>query len=208
MIGYLSGNVQWLEPQGNLDQVIVLTHGVGYIVTCPGGVVQARIGEGTELWIHSITREDGTKLYGFSAISDVKGFVMMLDVPGVGAKVALALIAVLSWQGLLDTLVAGDSARLTQADGVGKKLAERIIHEMGAKLGKLNGLQGTDPAVMSAIVAQSSLTAEAVSALSNLGYSGTVAQQAVQSVQHQSPAENLESLITLALRLLHEQTPR
>ena len=198
MIGYLSGKIQWREPQGHLDQVILNTGGVGYVVLCPARAIEAAVGEKAELWIHSITRDDGTKLYGFAAQSDVQGFVMLLDVPGVGAKVALALIAALGWQDLMDALSAGDSARLTQADGVGKKLAERITHEMATKVAKLGNIAPT--------VAPTSLPqdTEAISALCNLGYATNQAKQAVLRARKQAPKASLETVITLALQLLHE----
>ena len=157
------------------------------------------MGDTAELWIHSITRDDGTKLYGFAARSDVKGFVMLLDVPGVGAKVALALIAALGWQDLMDALVAGDAARLTQADGVGKKLAERITHEMAAKIEKLSGLQ---PVKTTGMLAPED--SEAISALCNLGYATNQAKQAVIRARKQAPKANLETLITLGLQFLHD----
>ncbi len=199
MIGYLSGTVQWLETQGNLDQVVLNVAGVGYIVLCPARVIEAGIGETCELWIHSITRDDGTKLYGFADRSDVKGFLMLLNVPGVGAKVALALIAALGWQDLMDALVAGDAARLTQADGVGKKLAERIAHEMATKIEKLSGMQPAK--ATGAVTPQDS---EAVSALCNLGYATHQAKQAVIRARKQAPKASLETLITLGLQFLHD----
>ncbi len=200
MIGYLSGTVQWLEPQGNLDEVILTTGGVGYLVLCPARVIEASIGEEAQIWIHSITRDDGTKLYGFAARSDVKGFLMLLNVPGVGAKVALALIAALGWQGLMDALIAGDSARLTQADGVGKKLAERISHEMAAKIEKLSGLQ---PATATGN-SSAPQDVEAISALCNLGYASNQAKQAIARARKQAPKASLETLITLGLQFLHD----
>lgn len=204
MIGYLSGTVQWREPLGNLDQVILNVGGVGYLVLCPARVIEADIGEKAELWIHCITRDDGSKLYGFAARSDVKGFVMLLDVPGVGAKVALALIAALGWQDLMVALSTGDSARLTAADGVGKKLAERITHEMAAKVEKLGGIQPTAATGVSGSAQDTEAVSAAVSALCNLGYASHQAKGAVQRAQAQAPKASLETLITLALQLLHD----
>lgn len=204
MIGYLRGTVKLCDPQGNLDQVILDVSGVGYVVTCPRGVVQCGIGEATELWIQSITREDGTKLYGFAESSDIQGFVQMLNVQGVGAKVALALIAALGWQGLLAAISVQDSAQLIQADGVGKKLAERITHELSAKLGALGNI-GTGT-VETATLHRPPIISEATSALTNLGYSGVIAQQAVQNALADAPDLGLEDVIAVALRSLSTPT--
>lgn len=207
MIGYLSGKVQHREPQGNLDQVILTVSGVGYIVQCPSGVIQCELGENAEIWIHSITREDGTRLYGFADIGDIRGFVKMLEVQGVGAKVAMALIAALGWQGLLAAITTQDSAQLTRADGVGKKLAERIVHELSAKLGSLGGTGSMTPSPASPSQ-NTSKSADAVSALVNLGYSGILAHETVRTVQKDNPAMPLEEIITQALRSLNETAKR
>lgn len=197
MIGSLEGTLLHLDPQGAIDQVIVTVGGVGYQVTVPAGVAPSQQGAACLLWIHPITRDDGTRLYGFGARADCQGFATLLNVPGVGAKVALSLIACLQWPGLLDALARGDTASLTRAEGVGRKLAERIVHEMGATALKLAGTApstGTTPS--------SSQDNEAVSALVNLGYTLADASKALQAVHDQNPDTNLEQRITLALRHL------
>ena len=215
MIGYLQGELIAHDPLGHADQVIILVAGVGYQVMLPSGVITSAVGGQVSVWIHAITREDGTRLYGFAERDNIKGFTLLLDISGVGAKVALALLSAYGWSGVAQAIAAGDVTALTRAEGVGKKIAQRIINELSSKLDHLfttttamSGVAGLGASVTalgtSDSASTSMLAAQAVSALSNLGYHTNMAQQAVQYVQSEQPHLSLEQIIPAALQRLSQ----
>lgn len=182
MIGKLKGIV---DSTGE-DVVILDVGGVGYVVHCSArtlGQLPA-IGEAASLSIETHVREDMIRLYGFRSDSEREWFRLLQGVQGVGAKVALAILSVLDPGALAVAVAGGDKAAIARAPGVGPKLAARIAAEMKdkARAGlvadpfeeRLVG-GGPDPTVPPA-------TADAVSALVNLGWGELQARAAVASV--------------------------
>ncbi|MEE8515795.1 MAG: Holliday junction branch migration protein RuvA [Alphaproteobacteria bacterium] len=171
MIGKLTGV---LDSAGE-DWAMVDVGGVGYVVFCSGRTLAAlgAVGEPVSLCIETHVREDHIHLYGFEDMAGRNAFRMLLTVQGVGARVALAILTVLPAARLADAIGARDQAALSQASGVGAKLAGRIVSELRDKvaamlpaLAKVSGgpPSGTRPG------AEDAETADAVSALVNLGY--------------------------------------
>lgn len=201
MIGKLKGIV---DSTGE-DFAILDVGGVGYVVHCSArtlGQLPA-IGEAAALSIETHVREDMIRLYGFRSDAEREWFRLLQGVQGVGAKVALAILSVLEPRALEVAVAGSDKAAIARAPGVGPKLAARIAAEMkdkapvGAGLdpakGRLAG-RGDDTAVPPA-------TADAISALVNLGWGEPQARGAVAVVQARA-GEGAETrdLIKLALR--------
>jgi holliday junction DNA helicase RuvA len=202
MIGKLKGTIDEIGE----DHVLVDVHGVGYVAFCsmrtlgnlPGS------GEAVTLFIETYVREDMIRLYGFQTTLEREWFRLLQSVQGVGAKVALAVLSTLTAPDLANAIALRDIAMVSRAPGVGKKVAERIVTELKNKApafagGAANiGLkqeigEGVAPAPVT----------DAVSALTNLGYSRDVAANAVAAAL-KSAGEGTDSakLIRLGLKEL------
>jgi holliday junction DNA helicase RuvA len=168
------------------DWAIIDVSGVGYLVFASGRTLGRLVeGQAAELMIETHVREDHIHLYGFWDENERDWFKLLTTVQGVGAKVGLALLTVLAGEDLVRAIASGDKAAITRAAGVGPKLATRILSELKDKVGKLalgpaaSGGAAIDVAGGSA----ASETADAVSALVNLGYGASEALVAVSSAQ-------------------------
>jgi Holliday junction DNA helicase RuvA len=164
MIAKLSGILDRAGPDG----VVIDVGGVGYLVFCSPRTLRQLPGEGeaVRLVIETHVREDHIHLYGFIDEAERGIYRLLTTVQGVGAKLALAILGALSPEALVAAIVAQDRSALTQADGVGPKLATRIVNELRDKLG---GLPPASPA-HGAPPPLDGAAADAVSALVNLGY--------------------------------------
>lgn len=200
MIGKLRGLV---DSVGD-DWVILDVGGVGYHVTCPGKTLAnlPQLGAEATLSIETYVREDQIRLFGFSDAQQRECFRILQTVQGVGAKVAISILGVLSPAELSNAVAFQDKAAITRAPGVGPKVGERIVIELKNKLA---AFVSASPAAIVAAGAPAGATAagDAISAIVNLGYSreqaaGAVAQ-AARSAGEDAPAEKL---IRLGLRQL------
>lgn len=209
MIGKLTGFVE--QPGEN--HVLLDVGGVGYIVFCSGRTLSAlpQVGEAASLLIETHVREDHIHLYGFAESLERDWFRLLSGVQGVGARMALAILSVLPPLSLAQAIAAQDRAALTQANGVGPKLAARVISELKEKAGQYaigdglaHAVDGAAPVAATAGEAPIAGPAEdAVSALVNLGYRRTEAFAAVsRTARQQGDEASLERLIREALREL------
>ena len=184
------------------DGVVIDVQGVGYHAFCSGRTLRGLPAAGTaiELFIDTHVREDHIHLYGFADAAEREGFRLLTTVQGVGAKVALGILSVLTTDALAQAVAAGDKAAVSQAQGVGPKLATRIVTELKDKVGGI----ALGAAVLAVATSEPATPAEgakaaasdAVSALVNLGYGRTEAFGAVaRSVQRLGPDAALDSLI-------------
>ena len=196
------------------DWVVVDCGGVGYLVSCSTRTL-ARLEAGTAaaLLIETHVREDAILLYGFLDAGEREWFRLLTTVQGVGAKVGLAILSVASPDQLLQILAAQDKAGLTRANGVGPKLALRILTELKDKAGKIAlGGFGGGAAIVSAATALPAATGrmeDAVSALVNLGYKRMEAFQAVGEVARDLDDEaDASALIRAALKRLGKDLTR
>jgi Holliday junction DNA helicase RuvA len=203
MIAKLSG---LLDSVGT-DHCIVDCGGVGYLVFCSARTLR-RVGDtGTavSLRIEMQVREDAITLFGFVDQPERDWFRRLTTVQGVGSRVALALLSVLEPDKLGQAIAAQDRTALVQADGVGPKLANRLISELKDKVADLY-MGGGPVAAGSAGVATSQtagVTNDAVSALVNLGYRRADAFTAVAAaVQKAGPDAKVEQLIMMGLKEL------
>ena len=204
MIARLKGRVAEIGE----DHLVLDVGGVGYLVFAPARVL-ARLAPGEEvvLAIETHVREDHIHLYGFADAADRAMFRLLCGVSGVGARLALALLSVLDAEALSLAIAAHDRTALARAPGVGKRLAERICHELKDKVGSLPG-SGSGPAAaeqpgIQGAGATGGLVEDAVSALVHLGYGRMEALGAVRaSLARQDEAPDLAALIRDSLKEL------
>jgi Holliday junction DNA helicase RuvA len=204
MIGKLKGVVDGFVGE---DRVELDVHGVVYDVWCSGKTLSAlpRAGEAAVLLIETIVREDMIRLYGFFAQAEKSWFHTLTSVQGVGAKVALSILSVLTPSELSTAIALGDKAMIGRANGVGPKLALRIVTELKGKVPDIGaidpGTLGLQQAIGEGIAP--SAVADAVSALTNLGYSSAQASAALaRVVSREGDGLPPEKLIRLGLREL------
>jgi len=198
MIAMLSGIV---EQRGS-DSLVLDVNGVGYLVFASArtlGRAPAR-GEPLRLLIETHVREDHIHLYGFADEAERSWFRLLTTVQGVGARLGLAILSVLTPDALATAILAQDKAALSRADGVGPKLATRIASELKDKVGGI----ALGPAVAAAAGApEGAAAADAVSALVNLGYSRSDAFGAVaQAAKRLGDAAKIDALIRVGLQEL------
>ncbi len=169
------------------DWAVIDVSGVGYLVFCSARTLSRLVpGEVASLVIETHVREDHIHLYGFLEQSERAWFKLLTTVQGVGAKVGLGILSVLSGEELVQAIAAADKATITRAPGVGPKLAARLLTELKDKvatiaLGPTAGLGGPGGEGAAPQGAVDGTMAEAVSALVNLGYSASHALTAVSS---------------------------
>lgn len=179
MIGKLKGLI---DSYGE-DYVILDVNGVGYVVHCSGRTLQKlpRPGEAAALSIETQVREDAIKLFGFEAEAEREWFKLLQTVQGVGSKVALGILSILSVSELGSAIATQDKAMVARASGVGPKLAARIVAELKDKAPAFAAI---DPVVAKLAGADEDAAApsavrDAISALVNLGYARPQAAAAV-----------------------------
>lgn len=179
------------------DQAIVRVGGFSLKIFAPASTL-SRLGDpGSEvtLYTHFQVREDGMALFGFAAEAERDAFEQLINISGVGPKVALALLANMDAQTLYKAIGDEDLQRLSLAPGVGKKLASRLVLELKGKLPSLAGLGGPGGSV----AAGGSIQAEVLEALIGLGYTTAEAQAALRKIPQDHPM-TLEEQVTFALR--------
>jgi Holliday junction DNA helicase RuvA len=200
MISRLRGVVAEIES----EDVLIDVMGVGYIVRC-GSRTLARlpsVGEEVMLHIDSQTREDGTRLYGFLTKDDRAVYALLQAVQGVGPKAALSVLDVLPPAELAVAIARDDKAAVGRAQGVGPKLAQRIVTELKDKpIGGGLAMPAHSGAAAAAPAPQVSVTGEAVAALLGLGIAEPVGRRAVETVGARlGPDLALPALIKAALQ--------
>ena len=179
MIGKLKGTVDEIAE----DHVIIDVHGVCYVAFCSARTLGnlPGAGEAVVLHIETYVREDMIRLFGFQNPLEREWFRLLQSVQGVGAKVALAVLSTLPPSDLANAIALRDLAMVSRAPGVGKKVAERIVTELKNKApafaGEASGTIGLKQELGEGVAPQP--IADAVSALTNLGYSRDVAANAV-----------------------------
>ncbi|WP_439530308.1 Holliday junction branch migration protein RuvA [Pannonibacter sp.] len=206
MIGKLKGTIDSFGE----DHLILDVHGVGYQVFCPSRVLQQlpRAGEAAVLFIETIVREDMIRLYGFASEAEREWFRLLMTVQGVGAKVALAVLGVMKASDVATAIALGDKTALSRAPGVGKRVAERLVIELKDKAPGYSALDAETLAVAQTVSENVAVrpVAEAVSALSNLGYAPAQASAAVaKAVKSAGEGATTETLIRLGLKELAVQ---
>ena len=198
MIAKLAGV---LDSQGE-NWVVIDVGGVGYLVSCSSRSLAELppVGRSVRVFVETQMSDDAIRLYGFIDDEERSSFRLLRTVQGVGARVALALLSVLSPAALAQAIAVEDRAALAQASGVGPRLATRVIAELKDKVVALPTGAGES---VGRIAPADPETADAVSALVNLGYRPSEAHGAVASARTQlGPDAALESVIRAGLKEL------
>ncbi len=211
MIAKLKG----LVDGGGDDWAVIDVGGVGYLVYCSSRTLARlpKVGQATQLFIETHVREDHIHLYGFADEGEREWFRLLLTVQGVGSKVGLAILSVLSAEELSRAIAAGDKAMLSRAQGVGPKLATRLLTELKDKaVGiALPGLATTGPGEAAAGMAplEAGPLEDAISALVNLGYRRIEAHGAIlKASESLGPGAATSVLIRAGLKELGREAAR
>ena len=200
MIAKLAGIVDQVAAEG----AVIDVGGVGYLAFCSARTI-GRLpppGGAARLLIETHVREDHIHLYGFIDAAERDWFRLLTTVQGVGARLALAILSAAAPDDLTLAIVAQDKAALIQADGVGPKLAARIVNELRDKISGLPVPLKPGSAAMAGMAEQGA-PAEAISALVNLGYRRAEAFGAVaEAARHLGESAETTALITAGLKEL------
>ncbi|MFA4818721.1 MAG: Holliday junction branch migration protein RuvA [Patescibacteria group bacterium] len=168
--------------------LIVDVNGVGYEVACPNQVLaEYRLGSEVKLFTYLSVREDALDLYGFLGADDLEFFKLLLTVSGIGPKSALSILNSAQPAEIKQAVVEQNAGRLQAVQGLGKKTAEKIIHELKDKFGAFESVAGSDEQIVLQAVIQ-------------LGYSLAEARQAVRAIQGEKGT--VEQKVKAALRSL------
>lgn len=181
------------------DHAIIDVQGVGYLVAASTRTLSALGAIGDEIVLHTEMQvsDDAIRLVGFATSGERDWFRLLTSVQGVGARVALAILSALSSDELHRAIMSGDKAMVARAQGVGPKLAQRIVMELKDKTGGLT-LGGGDSGIS---LVTGSHGADAVSALLNLGFRPSEASSAVAQAEASLGADaSLDALVRNALK--------
>jgi holliday junction DNA helicase RuvA len=195
MIARLSG----LLAETGADHAVIDVSGVGYLIQLSGRTLTAigAVGGSVTLLTDMQVREDAITLFGFGSVAERDWFRLLTGVQGVGGRVALAILTVLAPDEVSRAVASGDKAMVARANGVGPKLALRIVTELKDKAGPALGraaVAGGEPGAGGAVT-------DALSALANLGFRPADASAAVGAAAEElGPDATLDALVRLALR--------
>ncbi|MEO9599083.1 Holliday junction branch migration protein RuvA [Parasphingorhabdus sp.] len=196
MIAKLTGTIDEI----GMDNIVLDVNGVGYLVFCSSRTIGAigGKGDGATIYTEMQVSETDMRLMGFASGSERDWFRLLISVQGVGGKVALAILSALEPGEISRAVATADKAMVSRANGVGPKLALRIVNELKDKVGGI----ATDPvAGGDAVHASSNNSADAVSALQNLGFKPADASAAVAAADAEAgDGVTLDALVRLALK--------
>ncbi len=180
--------LQGLVAEKRADVLIIETYGVGYGILVPDADNGAlKVGEKAKLYIYEYIREQAHELYGFTKLEDKVLFEQLLEVSGVGPRVALSILNTGTGQTVRTAIAAGDTKKIQTANGVGKRVAERVVVELKDKV----GLEGIDLDQSGLLQSDASIQKdEAAAALISLGYTPSDAAQALRTVDTELPTED------------------
>ncbi len=187
MIAYLSGKVIHKDLK---YAVIHTSSGVGYKVhTTIDTLSKMALGEPTELYIHTVVREDALDLYAFKERETLEFFELLITISGIGPKSALGILSAASVSSLKEAVFSGETAYLTKISGIGKKVADKIVLELKGKVGAIDEGSRTQSGDI-----------DAIEALQALGYTQKEAKDSLEKVGRDvtDPGEKVKA----ALRLL------
>jgi Holliday junction DNA helicase RuvA len=194
MIAHLKG----ILASTGIDHAVIDVAGVGYLVGASSRTLSALgvVGEAATVFTEMLVGEDFIRLVGFSSAAERDWFRLLTGVQGVGARVALGILSALEPADIARAVMAQDKATVARAQGVGPKLAERIVRELKDKVGGL----AIGPAAAAQVIPVGAAS-DAVSALLNLGFRPAEAASAVQAAEDElGTGATLDALVRLALR--------
>lgn len=198
MLYHVEGTVTDIEA----NLVVVDCHGVGFALNASLNTIAAvRVGEQSKLYIYESVREDAFDLFGFASKEEKRCFEMLIAISGVGPKAAISILSTNTPTSLALAVLNDDIKALSNAPGIGKKIAQRIILELKDKISKEAGgldLGGAVSAPAAAPAADNPARQDAIAALAVLGYSMPEINRAIQSI----PIDGLstEQIVKAVLR--------
>ena len=199
MISYIKGELVEVT-----ENAIVLDHGgMGFSIMMPASILAKLPQIGSELKVHTYlyVKEDILDLYGFLTKDDLKIFKLLITVNGIGPKGALAILSAMTPDGLRFAVLAGDAKTISKAPGIGNKTAQKLIIELKDKLKIEDVLDSSDGGYETSSDMGDTAAAEAVMALTALGYSAADATRAVKLVDNAGNMDS-EALLKAALKKL------
>jgi len=204
MIAHLTGTL--LSKQAT--SVIVEVAGVGYEVNIPLSTFYdlEELGSNVQLRIYTHVREDALQLYGFKTARERELFLRLISVSGIGPKLGITLLSGMSADEMIASIRTNNLARLTLIPGVGRKTAERLVIELRDKVASLSSPEleeelGAKPAV-ALPPTEEAIRSDALSALLNLGYQRSLAENAITAAMDDTAEPTVESILRQSLRKL------
>jgi Holliday junction DNA helicase RuvA len=189
MIYSIKGTLTHIEP----NLAIVEANGVGFACRTTANTLSAlKTGAETQLFTYLHVREDAMELFGFGGQDELRAFKLLISVSGVGPKAALSILSALSPQDLVLCVAGGDSKSLTRAQGIGAKIAQRIVLELKDKI-DVNESFVTSDSIASGRTGSSAPT-EAIAALTALGFTTAQAAKALEGADRSLPTSELVKL--------------
>lgn len=217
MIGRIAGRIEYKAS----DHVLIDVRGVGYIVHVSDRTLAAlpAPGQAAALYTDLLVREDLLQLFGFPTLQEKEWHRLLMTVQGIGAKASMAILGTLGPDGVSRAIALGDWTTVKAAPGVGPKIAQRVVNELKGKAPMVMALGGGPAAAIgedevlepaapqtaprpAAPPPPAAVTAEALSALTNLGYAPGDAAGAVAQAAGAAPQAGTSDLIRAALKLL------
>ncbi len=213
MIGKIAGRLEYRST----DHVLIDVRGVGYIVYVSERVMAGLPGNGeaVALFTDLLVREDNLQLFGFTTLVEKEWHRLLMSVQGIGAKASMAILGTLGAEGVSRAIALGDWNALAKAKGVGPKTAQRVTIElkdkapgvmaMGGSVAEAQGdavIETEAPVQRTTVPKANATSAEALSALGNLGYAPGEAASAVAEAAGVAPDADTSALIRAALKLL------
>ena len=215
MIGKIAGRLEYRSA----DHVMIDVRGVGYVVYVSERVMAGLPGNGeaVALFTDLLVREDNLQLFGFTTLVEKEWHRLLMSVQGIGAKASMAILGTLGADGVSRAIALGDWNALAKAKGVGPKTAQRVTIElkdkapgvmaMGGAIAQAQGdavieVEASAPVQRTAAPQTNAASAEALSALGNLGYAPGEAASAVAEAAGAAPEADTSALIRAAVKLL------
>lgn len=208
MIGKLSGR---MEYRGS-DHLLIDVGGVGYLVYVSERTLAALPGPGeaVSLYTDLLVREDLLQLFGFPTLVEKEWHRLLMGVQGIGAKASMAILGALGPDGVAQAIALGDWNAVKAAPGVGPKIAQRVVNELKGKAPAMMAMPGeslaeavgSDEVIEPVAAPKRAAQADALSALSNLGYGPGEAATAVAEAARDNPEAEAGALIRAALKRL------
>lgn len=202
MISYVRGELASVEP----DKAVVDVGGVGYGVFMPQQALSMLPSPGSEVKLYTYlnVKEDAMQLFGFLTKDDLEIFKLVIGVSGIGPKGGLNILSCMTPDDLRFAIMSGDAKAISAAPGIGKKTAEKLILELRDKVDietvLENAAHGNDTVQVTSGAAESSMQAEAVQALTALGYGNA---ESLRAVKKTSPdCQTVEDILKEALKYL------
>ena len=194
MYSYIKGVYQGIED----DKIIIEAGGIGYEIGAPNSVLSMlpEKGEIIKLYVHEVIREDAHELVGFTEKEQKKIYMKLLNISGIGPKAAVAILSALSPREIVRAVAENDYKAIARANGVGAKMAQKVVLELKAKVDKtaLDDMSEND----SYQAYENPVYTEALQALVALGYQSNEAKQALKGLS----APTSREMIRLALSRL------